>query len=123
MSGRLAGKTAFITAAGQGIGHATAQAFAAEGAKVYATDVAAEKLTSLAKTAGITIRPLNALDPAAITQAAKDLGAVDVIFNCAGVVHNGTVLECTDEQWQLEIDLNERSMFRVIKAFLPAMLQ
>ena len=123
MSGRLAGKTAFVTAAAQGIGQASALAFAAQGAKVWATDVNMEKLAALGKTKGITTRKLDALDPAAIGRMAGEIGAVDVIFNCAGFVHHGTVLDCTEDQWQFAFDLNVRSMFRVIKAFLPAMLQ
>jgi len=123
MSGRLAGKTAFVTAAAQGIGQASALAFAAQGAKVWATDVNMEKLAALGKTKGITTRKLDALDPAAIGRMASEIGAVDVIFNCAGFVHHGTVLDCTEDQWQFAFDLNVRSMFRVIKAFLPAMLQ
>lgn len=119
MTGRLSGKTALVTAAGQGIGRATAQAFAREGARVIATDRDAALLASLA---GITTRRLDVLDPAAITALAQELGPVDVLFNGAGIVHAGTVLDCSEEDWTLAVDLNVRSMYRTIKAFLPGML-
>jgi 2-keto-3-deoxy-L-fuconate dehydrogenase len=119
---RLAGKTAFLTAAGQGIGRATALAFVREGARVIATDINAEALASLAKEAGCTTLTLDVLDPAAIEAAAKAHGAVDVLFNCAGFVHAGSVIECSEKDWGFAFDLNVRSMYRTIKAFLPAML-
>jgi 2-keto-3-deoxy-L-fuconate dehydrogenase len=122
MSGRLAGKTAFVTAAGQGIGRATALAFAAEGARVVATDLDAGKLAALASDT-IRVAPLNVLDAAAITQAAADAGPVDILFNCAGFVHQGTLLEATDDEWSFAFDLNCRSMFRTMRAFLPGMLE
>ena len=122
MSGRLAGKTAFVTAAAQGIGRATALAFAAEGAQVIATDV---NETLLGEIASATIRTaqLDALDPAAIAAAARDAGAVDILFNCAGFVHQGTVLDATEEQWDFAFNLNVRSMFRIIREILPGMLE
>ena len=121
MAGRLQGKRAFVTAAAQGIGRATALAFAAEGAEVIATDVNEAGLASLA---GPSIRTqrLDVLDPAAIAAAAQDAGAVDVLFNCAGFVHQNTIETCTEEEWSFALDLNVRSAFRVTKAFLPAML-
>lgn len=121
MAGRLVGKTAFCTAAAQGIGRATALAFAAEGARVIATDINAAKLADLA---GPQIRtmPLDVLDAAAVTAAAREVGAIDILFNCAGFVHQGTVLEATEEDWSFAFDLNARSHFRTIKAFLPGML-
>jgi 2-keto-3-deoxy-L-fuconate dehydrogenase len=122
MSGRLTGKTAFVTAAGQGIGRATALAFAAEGARVVATDLDVGKLATLESDAIRTAR-LDVLDAAAITQAAADYGPVDVLFNCAGFVHQGTLLESTDEEWTFAFDLNCRSMARTMRAFLPGMLQ
>jgi 2-keto-3-deoxy-L-fuconate dehydrogenase len=123
MSQRLAGKTALLTAAAQGIGRATALAFAAEGARVIATDVNGEALAALAREApGITTLRLDVLDPAAITAAAQAHPGVDVLFNCAGFVHAGTVLDCTEDEWTFAFDLNVRSMFRLIKAFLPGML-
>jgi 2-keto-3-deoxy-L-fuconate dehydrogenase len=122
MAGRLAGKKALVTAAGQGIGLATARAFAAEGARVIATDVDAGKLAALADVPGVETRRLDVLDAAAIDAAARDLGALDVLFNCAGFVHHGTVLDTTEKDWDFSLDLNLRSMYRTIRAFLPAML-
>ncbi len=121
MAGRLQGKRAFVTAAAQGIGRATALAFAAEGAEVIATDVNEAGLASLAGK-GIRTRRLDVLDPTAIAAAAADAGAVDVLFNCAGFVHQNTIETCTEEEWSFALDLNVRSAFRVTKAFLPAML-
>lgn len=123
MSNRLAGKTAFVTAAGQGIGRATAEAFAREGARVIATDVNEQLLATLAGTPNVSVQRLDVLDPAAITAAAAAAGPVDVLFNGAGFVHAGTVLDCTEEQWAFAFDLNVRSQYRTIKAFLPAMLE
>jgi 2-keto-3-deoxy-L-fuconate dehydrogenase len=117
---RLANKRAFVTAAGQGIGRATALAFAAEGAEVIATDLDAEKLASLASDR-IRVARLDMLDPAAIAAAARDAGPVDILFNCAGFVHQNTVLTCTEDDWAFAFDLNVRSMYRAIRAFLPAM--
>ena len=122
MTQRLAGKTAFVTAAGQGIGRATAEAFAREGARVIATDLNEGLLASLAGTANVTVQRLDVLDAGAITAAAAAAGPVDVLFNGAGFVHAGTVLDCTEEEWAFAFDLNVRSQFRTIKAFLPGML-
>jgi 2-keto-3-deoxy-L-fuconate dehydrogenase len=119
---RLAGKTALLTAAGQGIGRATALAFAREGARVIATDVNEATLAALAAECGCTTQRLDVLDPAAIDAAAKAHGPIDVLFNGAGFVHAGTVLDCTEEEWAFAFDLNVRSMYRLIKAVLPAML-
>ena len=121
-SSRLAGKTAFLTAAGQGIGRAVALAFVREGARVIATDINAELLQSLGAETGCTTRVLDVTDAGAITAAAKSVGAIDILFNGAGFVHSGTVLDCTEDEWTFGFELNVRSQYRLIKAFLPAML-
>ncbi len=123
MTQRLAGKTAFVTAAGQGIGRATALAFAREGAKVIATDLNEALLESLQKEAGCTVEKLDATDPAAISAAAARHAGVNVLFNGAGYVHAGTVLDCTEADWDFAFTLNVRSQFRTIKAFVPGMLK
>jgi 2-keto-3-deoxy-L-fuconate dehydrogenase len=122
MSGRLAGKKALVTAAAAGIGRATALAFAAEGAEVVATDINIGKLPELAKTPGISTRRLDVTDAAEVEALAKEIGAVDVLFNCAGFVHHGTILDCSEKDWDFAFDLNVKSMYRMIRAFLPAML-
>lgn len=119
MAGRLAGKRALVTAAGQGIGRASVEAFIREGAHVIATDLSADGLATLA---GCTIRPLDVTDAAAIAALAADLGPIDVLFNCAGIVHAGTVLECTDRDWERAFAVNATAMFHTIRAFLPGML-
>ena len=123
MTDRLAGKIAFVTAAGQGIGRATAEAFAREGAHVIATDRDVGLLSALRGDARYTVEALDALDAAAIAAAAQRHPKVDILFNAAGFVHHGTVLDCTEEQWDFAFDLNVRSMYRTIKAFLPGMLE
>ena len=122
MSGRLAGKTALITAAGQGIGHATAVAMAREGAQVFATDVKPQLLEKFSGVANVTTRMLDVLDDAAIATLADKLPALDILFNCAGYVHNGTILDCTPKDWEFSFNLNVRSMYYTCRAFLPAML-
>ena len=119
--GRLAGKRAFVTAAGQGIGRASALAMAREGASVIATDINAETLAELTA-AGIETRLLNVRDKDAVAAMAAEVGAVDVLFNCAGFVAAGTILDCSDEDWAFSVDLNMTAMFRMCRAFLPAML-
>ncbi|MCO7244735.1 MULTISPECIES: SDR family oxidoreductase [Halomonadaceae] len=119
---RLNNKTALITAAGQGIGRATALRFAAEGAKVIATDINDATLAELAATPGIETRQLDVLDADAIKALADELGPVDILFNCAGYVANGSLLEGTDDDWELSFSLNVMAMMRMIRAMLPAML-
>ncbi len=123
MSGRLAGKRAFITAAAQGIGRATTETFLREGAQVIATDINMDILGELEGRDNLTIEQLDARDGAAIQAAADRHGAVDILFNCAGYVHNGTLLEATEEDWDFAFDLNVKSMYRMCRAFLPAMLE
>ena len=120
---RLKGKVCVVTAAGQGIGAATARAFAREGATVWATDVDEGKLAVLKGVEGVHLHKLDVLDKAAIVALARETGAVDVLFNCAGFVHHGAVLEATDDQWAFAFNLNVRSMFWAIQAFLPGMLE
>ena len=115
----LAGKVALVTAAAQGIGRATAERFAEAGARVVATDISADLLAGLQ---GCDSRLLDVTDSAAIAALAKELGAVDVLFNCAGFVHHGTVLECGEDAWDFSFNLNAKAMYRTIRAFLPAML-
>jgi len=115
---RLKGKTAFVTAAAQGIGRATALTFAAEGAQVIATDVNAAKLAEISGP-GVRTMVLDVRDTAAVQAAVQ---SVDILFNCAGFVHQGSVLEATEADWDFAFDLNVKSMFRMISAFLPAML-
>lgn len=118
----LTGKTAFVTAAAQGIGRATALAFAAAGARVIATDINAGKVAEIASDL-ITTRRLDVLDPDAVVQAARDAGSVNVLFNCAGFVHQGTIEQATEDEWSFGFELNCRSMFRTMKAFLPGMVE
>ncbi|HTE38677.1 MAG TPA: SDR family NAD(P)-dependent oxidoreductase, partial [Reyranella sp.] len=120
---RLKGKICVVTAAGQGIGAATARAFAREGATVWATDLDETKLQALTAMEGINIRRLDILDKSAIGGLSKETGEIDALFNCAGFVHHGSVLDATDAQWDLAFNLNVRSMFWTIQAFLPGMLE
>lgn len=118
---RLSGKNVLVTAAGQGIGRASALAMAAEGAQVWATDVNPALLASYEGVANITTLTLNVLDKAAIHSTVAALPAMDVLFNCAGFVHNGTVLDATDEEWDLGFNLNVRAQFWMVQAVLPGM--
>ena len=122
MSNRLAGKNAFVTAAGQGIGQAVALAFAREGAHVWATDLNEKLLESYQGVANVTTRKLDVLDAAAIAAVTKEAGLVNVLFNCSGFVHHGTVMEATDEQWDFAFGLNVRAHWKMIQALLPGML-
>ncbi len=122
--GRLNGKIAFLTAAGQGIGAATARAFADEGARVIATDISEEGLAALrASHSSIETSVLDVRNTGAVEAAAQRIGAVSVLFNCAGYVHQGTVLDCDEGTWDRSFDINVKSMWRTIHAFLPAMLK
>ena len=121
MPGHLADKIAFVTAAGQGIGRETALAFAAEGARVIATDIDEARVRQIASES-IRTAKLDVLHAADIAQAEIDAGRIDILFNCAGVVHQGALLDATEDEWELAFDLNVRSMFRSMKAFLPGML-
>ncbi len=120
VAGRLAGKRALITAAAQGIGRASAEAFIREGAQVIATDV---NLQGLATLDGCQARALDVTDSAQIAALVGDLGAIDVLFNCAGTVHTGSILECPDTDWDRAFELNAKAQFRLVRAVLPGMLQ
>ena len=122
MGGRLQGKTALITAAGQGIGHATAIAMAAEGAHVLATDIKPQLLEKFSGVANVSTRVLDVLDDEAIAKLAAEAPPLDVLFNCAGYVHNGTILDCAPKDWDFSFNLNVRAMYVTIRATLPKML-
>jgi 2-keto-3-deoxy-L-fuconate dehydrogenase len=117
--GRLDKKVALVTAAGAGIGRATAQAFAFEGCRVIATDIDAAKLEGLEG----DLRPLDVRSTEAVRALAQLVGPIDILFNCAGFVHHGTALNTSDEDWDFSFDLNVKSMHRTIQAFLPGMLE
>lgn len=116
---RLGGKIALVTAAGAGIGRATAESFLQEGAHVFATDIDAAKLIGLS----CELRQLDVRSTSSVEALAREIGPIDILFNCAGFVHHGSVLECSDEDWDHTFDLNVKSMHRTIRAFLPAMLR
>ena len=118
----LAGKSCLVTAAAQGIGRASAIALAKVGARVVATEINADLLSGLAGD-GIETRVLDVLDSAAVNAVAAETGAVDILFNCAGVVHNGSILECTEDEMDFALDLNFKAQVRTIKAVLPGMLE
>lgn len=120
MSKRLEGKRAVVTAAAQGIGRATAEAFVREGANVIAADINEVALRSLS---GCEIRVLDVTNPAAIEAFSSGTGLIDILFNCAGYVHSGTILECTEEDWNFAFQINSSAMFRLMKCFLPGMLE
>ncbi|MEM6383619.1 MAG: SDR family oxidoreductase [Pseudomonadota bacterium] len=119
--GRLEGKTCLVSAAGQGIGKASALAMAREGAKVWATDVNEQALGAL-QDGGCVVRLLDVRDPASIAAAVEATGPLDVLFNCAGFVAHGGILDCDEEQWAFSLDLNMTAMYRMIRAYLPGML-
>jgi 2-keto-3-deoxy-L-fuconate dehydrogenase len=122
MAGRLAGKIAFVTAAAQGMGRGAALAFAREGARVWATDVNGEALSTL-KHEAIQTRVLDVTDEAAIANVAREAGDIDVLFNCAGIVHHGSILDATSADWDRALAVNAKSMFLVSRAFIPGMLR
>ena len=117
--GRLEHKVALITAAAAGIGRATAEAFAREGCRVVATDIDEAKLAGLAG----ELLPLDVRSTEAVRALAARIGSIDILFNCAGYVHHGTVLECSEDDWDYSFDVNVKSMHRTIQAFLPGMLE
>jgi 2-keto-3-deoxy-L-fuconate dehydrogenase len=123
MAGRLSGKTAFITAAAQGMGQAAALAFAREGAKVWATDINGQQVKALEGKEGIRARQLDVTDEAAIARMAQEAGDVEVLFNCAGIVHNGSIVDASAKDWDQAFAVNVKSMFLVSRAFLPGMLK
>ncbi|MGE5151183.1 MAG: SDR family oxidoreductase [Rhodospirillaceae bacterium] len=123
MAGRLAGKSAFITAAGQGMGQAAALAFAREGARVWATDLNGSALKAIEGKDGIRTRVLDVTNEEAIKAVSQEVGDIDILFNCAGIVHHGSILDATAKDWDQAFSVNVRSMFLVSKAFLPGMLK
>ncbi|MBB4349892.1 SDR family oxidoreductase [Aliirhizobium cellulosilyticum] len=123
MTGKLGGKVVVVTAAGQGIGRASALAYAEAGAQVWATDINEEALATLTGSANIETAKLDVLDSTSVTAFFERIGAVNVLFNCAGVVHGGSVLEMSDKDLDFAFDLNVRAMVRTIKAVLPGMLE
>ena len=121
--GSLDGKLSLITAAAQGIGRATVETFSRAGSRVIATDVNEAKLAELNGLPGVTTRVLNVLDGEAVNAAAREIGRVDILFNCAGVVHSGTVLEMSEEDLEVAFNLNIWAQVRTVRAFLPAMVE
>jgi len=123
MSDRLKGKRAFVTAGAAGIGRACALAFAREGATVFATDIDEKGLASLPSEGVAEVAKLDVRDSAAVAAMASRVGTVDILLNAAGFVHNGTILDCSDADWDFSFDLNVKSMHRIIRSFLPSMLE
>lgn len=119
---RLTGKTIIITAAGQGIGHASALAMAREGADVWATDINGDLLKAFDGVSNIKTSPLNVLKTDDVYALAEKIGPIDVLFNCAGYVHQGDILQTSDQEWDFSMDINVKAMYRTIRAFLPGML-
>jgi 2-keto-3-deoxy-L-fuconate dehydrogenase len=123
MAGKLEGRVALVTSAGQGIGRASAIALAREGARVFATDIREDLFKDISKEhPGITGFGLNVLEQSAVDAALKRTGPIDILFNCSGFVHNGTVLDCEEKDWDFSFDLNVKAHYRMIKAYLPGML-
>src|SRR6202162_1714523 len=123
MSDRLKGKLAFVTAGAAGIGRASAIAFAREGATVFATDIDEKGLAALTSEGVSEVARLDVRDTAAVAAMARRVGNIDILLNAAGFVHNGTVLDCSDDDWDFSFDLNVKSMHRTLRAFLPGMLE
>lgn len=122
MAGRLSGKKIIITAAAQGIGRACVEAYQAEGAYVIATDINQEKLDDLSHLTNVETKLLDVLNLEDISRTAKEIGNVDVLFNCAGFVHHGSILDCDETAWDFSFELNVKAQYRMIRAFLPSML-
>ena len=123
MAGKLDGRVALVTSAGQGIGRASAIALANEGAKVFATDLREDLFKDISKDhPNISAFGLNVLEQSAVDAALKRTGPIDILFNCSGFVHNGTILDCEDKDWDFSLDLNVKAHYRMIKAYLPGML-
>ena len=122
MAGRLSGKKIIITAAAQGIGRACVEAYQAEGANVIATDINQEKLGDLSHLPNVETRLLDVLNLEDISRTSKEIGHVDVLFNCAGFVHHGSILDCDETAWDFSFELNVKAQYRMIRAFLPGML-
>ena len=123
MAGKLEGRVALVTSAGQGIGRSSAIALAREGAKVFATDIREDLFKDISRDhPGITGFGLNVLEQSAVDAALKRTGPIDILFNCSGFVHNGTVLDCEEKDWDFSFDLNVKAHYRMIKAYLPGML-
>ena len=122
MGTRLKGKNILVKASAQGIGKACVEAFQEEGARVIASDINASKLDDLAMLPGVETRLLDVMDANEIQKASEAIGVLDVLFNCAGFVHHGTILECDEEAWDFSFDLNVKAQYRMIRAFLPSML-
>ena len=122
MAGRLSGKKIIITAAAQGIGRACVEAYQAEGANVIATDINQEKFGDLSQLPNVETRLLDVLNLEDISRTSKEIGPVDVLFNCAGFVHHGSILDCDETAWDFSFELNVKAQYRMIRAFLPGML-
>ncbi|HEX7109087.1 MAG TPA: SDR family NAD(P)-dependent oxidoreductase, partial [Aestuariivirga sp.] len=123
MAGKLEGRVALVTSAGQGIGRSSAIALAREGAKVFASDIREDLFKDISRDhPGITGFGLNVLEQSAVDAALKRTGPIDILFNCSGFVHNGTVLDCEEKDWDFSFDLNVKAHYRMIKAYLPGML-
>ena len=123
MMANLEGKVCLVTAAAQGIGRASVEAFVRAGCTVIATDINADKLAELEGAKGVTTRVLNVLDEEMVNKAAAEIGRIDILFNCAGVVHNGTILEASEADLEFAFNLNVKAQFRTIRAILPGMLE